>query len=73
MNHKVHSLIIFIANQFSSWETANPINQEARILDLVVRPIVAKKFFFEHAHSVHFVHYAHVVYRGAKQINSQMT
>ena len=40
MNHKVHSLIIFMANPFSAVffkrETATPINQEARILDFVI-------------------------------------
>ena len=61
MNHKVHSLIIFMANPFSfslavffKRETATPINQEARILDFAARPVVAKKLCFEHAHSVHF-------------------
>ena len=50
MNHKVHSLTIFMANPFSFsqgvffiMETATPLNQEARILDFV-------------AHSNNFVH-----------------
>ena len=30
------------------------MNQEARILDFVARPVVAKKLCFVHAHSVHF-------------------
>ena len=43
-------------------ETANPINQEARILDLVARPVVAKIF---HACSVHFCALvSHVFYGG---------
>ena len=49
MNHKVHSLIIFMANPFSfclgvffKREMANPINQEARTHDFVAnRPVVA--------------------------------
>ena len=39
---------------FFERETATPINEEARILDFVARPVVAKKLCFEHAHSVHF-------------------
>ena len=39
---------------FFKRETATPINQEARIVDFVARPVVAKKLCFEHAHSVYF-------------------
>ena len=35
---------------FFKREKANPINQEARILDFGARPVVAKK----HMHTVHF-------------------
>ena len=55
MNHKVHS----------SWQTHSPSLrlsslkgrwqiQSARKQGFVARPVVAKKFIFEHAHSIHF-------------------